>query len=106
MERAASLLHLIWAVPIGLAVSWVASFWMTLNWCGVSGCSGGGFGRISEPSLLNTLLGSALILVAWVALLWLAPWHTSHAVRVVVGLVVGLGFAIVLTLASTAGFVR
>ena len=104
--RPRPLLHLLWTVPIALAVTWFACVWMTINWCGVSGCSGGGFGRISDPSLGGVLVGSALIAFVWFAIIAIIPWHTSRRIRLILAVVAGLLMSVALTLISTSAFVR
>ncbi len=61
------MLNLLWILPVVLGMQFVAMFWMALTWCGVSGCSGGGYGRISDPSLGAVLLGGFLVFLIWAA---------------------------------------
>ena len=72
----------------------------------VSGCSGGGFGRISDPSLGGVLLGSFLMAAAWFAALGAVPWHPSRAVRFGVAAAVAIVLTVIATLAATAVFAR
>ncbi|AQP48327.1 hypothetical protein BW730_13270 [Tessaracoccus aquimaris] len=104
--RPRPLLHLLWTVPIALAVTWLAGVWMTINWCGISGCSGGGFGRISDPSLGGVLVGSALIAFVWFAIVAIIPWHTSRRMRLILAVVAGLLMSTAMTLIGTSAFVR
>lgn len=98
--------HLLWIAPLGLAITWVASIWMTLSWCGISGCSGGGFGRISNPSLPGVLIGAAVIALTWLALLSAPRWRLGVRSRVITGLVVGLVVALLASSSATDGFIR
>lgn len=99
-------LHLLWIVPVGLFVTFCGAVWMTLNWCGVSGCSGGGFGRISDPSL-GGVLGTAVVIAAvWAVPLALVPWTRSRGARLGAGLIVGVVVATLTMFASTTGFIR
>jgi len=54
------------AVP-GLVLAGVLTFVASFAMCGISGCSGGGFGRSTDPSLTRGLLVAAGLLAA-------APW--------------------------------
>lgn len=100
------LLHLLWAVPLALGATFFAAVMMTLSWCGVSGCSGGGFGRISDPSLSGVLLAGVAVVVVWTSLLTVAPWHRSPQVRALTGLTVGVVTAGLAMLWGTDLFVR
>ena len=79
---------------------------MTLSWCGVSGCSGGGFGRTSDPSLPSVLLAGVAVVMVWTALLTVAPWHRSPRVRALTGLAAGVVIAGLAMLWGTDFFVR
>ena len=81
-----------WALPlafvVALPLSWVAGFSM----CGISGCSGGGFGvsEIGRGSVLPTLAVSGAVLALPVVL---THWHPRSGVRVAVGLGVAVTWA-------------
>lgn len=98
--------HLLWVLPITAAVHFFALFWMTLVWCGVSGCSGGGFGRISDPWLGGVLAGGGLVALVWFAAVAGLPWHRSHRIRLITAAAVGVGLAVVSMLWATSFFIR
>ena len=105
-RRRATPLHLLWAIPIALAGTWIGAMWVTLSWCGLFGCSGGGWGRISNPSVVGAVTGAGFIAVVWFALLGGAPWHPSQRVRMIVGALVGLVLAWLTANMVTDGFSR
>lgn len=94
-------LHLLWTIPLALVVTAVAAFWMTLTWCGVSGCSGGGFGRISDPSLPSVLGAAVVVVLVWWAAVAVPRWHRVRLLRIAVGLGVGLLIALVVAALAT-----
>lgn len=81
-----------WALPLALVValplSWVAGFSM----CGISGCSGGGFGvsDIGRGSVVPILAVSGAVLALPVVL---THWHPRRGVRVAVGFGVAVTWA-------------
>jgi hypothetical protein len=81
-----------WALPLAFVVVlplwWVAGFSM----CGISGCSGGGFGvsDIGRGSVLPILAVSGAVLALPVVL---THWHARRWVRVAVGLGVAATWA-------------
>ena len=81
-----------WALPLACVVAlplwWAAGFSM----CGISGCSGGGFGvsDIGRGSVLPILAVSGAALALPVVL---THWHPRRGVRVAVGLGVAVTWA-------------
>lgn len=81
--------HLLWTLPLAFVVQlpflWAAAFSM----CGVSGCSGGGFGvtDVARGSVLPLLAVAGFVLAIPVML---TPWHPRWRVRVAVGFGVAL----------------
>lgn len=104
--RPRAALHLLWTVPLAIGMSFIALFWMVLNWCGVSGCSGGGFGRISNPSLPAVLFGGVLMGMSWFVALAVVPWHRRRGLRMALSAAVAVVLAVLGMLYATAGFVR
>lgn len=91
-------LHLIWALPIALIVSWFLGFWATLTWCGISGCSGAGFGLISDPNIpaaVAMLIGSGAVVALPVGIVhWTPKKRTRWLVAVALFiLITGGGYA-------------
>ncbi|MDO5736486.1 MAG: hypothetical protein Q4P15_08425 [Propionibacteriaceae bacterium] len=80
-------LNLIWALPLALIVSYLMLMISTLNWCGIFGCSGAGYGRISDPNVPAAL--AFLIAAGVVAALPLAliPWSRTRLTRWLVAVV-------------------
>ena len=81
-----------WALPLAFVVAiplwWVAA----LSMCGISGCSGGGFG-VSDSgrgSVLPILAVSGAVLALPLVL---THWHPRRGVRVAVGLGVAVAWA-------------
>lgn len=84
--------HLIWALPLALAVALVITVVAGITACGVSGCSGGGFGPVTylQPLAALMLVGAGAVLGAP---LLLVGWTSRRGVRLAVALVVALGWA-------------
>lgn len=90
--RPARLLHLLWTVPLAVILSAFPLFVAALSLCGISGCSGGGFGVDSSEqfltwwmcALVGVLFGLAVGLVPWVR-----RWRIRLAAGVLVTFVVG-----------------
>lgn len=56
-------------------------FMATLSWCGISGCSGGGFGRISDPDITAAVLYLVLAGVVVGLPVGIVPWSRSRWTR-------------------------
>lgn len=84
--------HLRWAVPLALAAAVLLHILAAIAMCGISGCTGGGFGRSDD---LRGLAVAAVIAVALVMAtpLYAVRWTASRRTRVTVALVVGIGAA-------------
>jgi hypothetical protein len=77
------LLHLLWIAVVAVFVDLLCLLGAKISRCGVSGCSGGGFGVSADPvSVVVFIVGAGLVTAA---LLIFMPWHHSRRVRVVVG---------------------
>ena len=96
-------LHLLWALPIPVVVSSVLLISALWDFCGINGCTGGGFG-ISRD--VGGTIGNLLPIPFLVGLpIFLVPWSPNRWTRAVVALVVGvafagLGFGLVVSMAS------
>ena len=85
-------LHLLWTLPVAALISIPCWFYGAINICGVSGCSGGGFGVSYGPEAANWFCAGIIAAIFYlsIALIPWSPWWIRHSV----GLVVGLGIAI------------
>lgn len=75
-------------MPVALVASFFPLFMASLTWCGVSGCSGGGFGRISDPDVpvavaflvvAGAIVGLPVGLVPWSRRPW-TRWLVAAAI--------------------------
>ncbi len=64
--------HLLWALPVSLVLASVVTVVAAFGACGVSGCSGGGFGPAGNGlltiilcALAGAILATPLIVVGW-----------------------------------------
>ena len=77
------LLHLLWIAVLAVVIDLQFLLGAKISRCGISGCSGGGFGVSADPgSVVAFLVGAGLVTAA---LLVFVPWHRSRRVRVIVG---------------------
>ncbi|TFC96750.1 MULTISPECIES: hypothetical protein [Cryobacterium] len=96
-------LHLFWALPIPVVFSSVLLISALWDFCGISGCTGGGFG-ISRD--IDGTIGNLLPIPFLIGLpIFLVPWSPNRWVRAVVALVIGvafagLGFGLLMSMAS------
>ncbi|MBG6215179.1 hypothetical protein RCH23_003078 [Cryobacterium sp. CAN_C3] len=96
-------LHLLWALPIPVVVSSVLLISALWDYCGISGCTGGGFG-ISRD--IGGTIGNLAPIPFLIGLpIFLVPWSPKRGVRALVALLTGLafaglGFAILVSMAS------
>lgn len=65
-------LHLLWLMPLIFGTSFVLFIYAQISKCGISGCSGGGFGVTSDPvgiflavSAAGLIAGASLLFVPW-----------------------------------------
>ena len=84
--------HLWWAVPLALAAAVFLHILAAIAMCGISGCTGGGFGRSDD---LRGLAVAAVIAVGLVMAtpLYAVRWTASRRTRLIVALVVGVATA-------------
>lgn len=85
--------HLLWAVPLAVVVAGGVTLLAAVAWCGVSGCSGGGFGADTSARWFGwvLLLGAGAVLAAPVAVV---GWTARRRVRAAAGVAVGLGWVV------------
>lgn len=89
------LLHLLWTLPLAVAASALPFFYGAINVCGVSGCTGGGFGVSygSEAAIWACAIAIALFFGLAVGAV---PWARPHRVHLVAGAIVGFAVGAVL----------
>lgn len=88
-------LHLLWSIPAAVAYAAVPLFLASLEKCGISGCSGGGYG----VSYGDPVVTMSLVLVAvgiLVTPIIAVPWIRSWKVRLVTAVIIGVPLLIVL----------
>lgn len=86
-------LHLLWTLPVALVAAVAVTVVAGFAACGVSGCSGGGFGPGGE----RPLLAAVLLLVAGAVLatpLLVVGWVRRRSVRLGVAVVVAVSWAV------------
>lgn len=74
---------LIYAMPLALAASYVALVISTLLWCGISGCGGGGYGRIKDPDTTLAILFLAAAAVFPALPLAFIRWTVKRRTRLI-----------------------
>ena len=90
-------LHFLWALPVAWFLTVPAQFIAALSLCGISGCSGGGFGRSTPdfPSVFGGVLISGMVLAIPVLAI---PWTQRWAHRLTLAIFIAFGFAALLFL--------
>lgn len=86
--QATRLLHLLWMVPAVLVTIRGGATIAAIAKCGVSGCSGAGFGVSADP-----VLAVATVVVAGAvsgAIFFFVPWARNRVLRAVVALTVAM----------------
>lgn len=88
-----------WALPVAFVVAILLLSVASIEMCGVSGCSGGGFGvsDIGRGAVIPLLAVGGLVIALPLVLI---HWHPRLGVRVTVG----LGVAVTWTLVLAVGF--
>ncbi|MEO9254359.1 MAG: hypothetical protein ABI305_02380 [Tepidiformaceae bacterium] len=81
--------HLFWSVPLAAIIS--APIWFVggISLCGISGCSGGGFGRDTSYQV-QSWISCVVIGVIFALAVGLVPWIRPGRVRVCLGVAAGL----------------
>lgn len=96
---------LLLTIPLAFIGTYIMLVVTEIAWCGVSGCSGGGFGRISDPSVGIAVGASVIAGVFWFVALAVPPWQRSTRVRLVVAISVGVFMAFMVLLWGTSWFI-
>lgn len=97
---------LIVTVPVACWLSVYLLVGITLGWCGISGCSGGGYGLTSDPDEFFSLTCAAIAAALWFAALAGPPWIRPPRRRLLVAGVAAVGLATLMLVSGTGGFVR
>ena len=90
--RPRRLLHLLWTVPLAVALSLLPMLYGGINICGVSGCTGGGFGVSYGDELVNWVCAAIVAVVVTAAIgaiPWATPWWVHVGTGALVGVIVG-----------------
>lgn len=106
LTRRRANLWLLLTIPLALVISWFMLVITTLSWCGVSGCSGGGFGRVSDPSAGFAITASLLAGVMWFGALGTVPWLEPRRARLIIAVLVGISVCALVLVTGTAWFVH
>jgi hypothetical protein len=77
--------HLLWIVPISLIVDVAFFLAAAISKCGISGCSGAGFGLSSNPVASMVFIGIAAAVTA--TLLIAVPWIRFRSARIGVAVI-------------------
>lgn len=93
------------SVPLAAGASFFLTFGIVLAWCGVSGCSGGGFGRTSDPDEVLAFTAAGLAALVWFAALAAPPWIRPARVRLTIAGIAAVIIAALLLAYGTGGFV-
>ena len=84
---------LLWAVPLAVLLSLPQWMVAAFAWCGISGCSGGGFGVVTGTEWLAVILSvvnGVILAVAVFAVRWLYPTRKRALVALAAGTLFGL----------------
>jgi hypothetical protein len=90
-------LHLFWAVPVALAAGYPVWVVAAFSWCGISGCSGGGFGVYTDfvgLAIACAILAGVLLAATIAAVPWSQSWSRFLAIRLVIAVGIGTAYAI------------
>jgi hypothetical protein len=79
-------------LPISCALAYLVWVLASFSLCGVSGCTGGGFGAVRTPwvSVFDLLVSGAVAATP----LWAVRWTGNRTVRLVIGSAFALAVAI------------
>jgi len=81
-------LHLLWAVPVAMLLCLPAAAIAGISWCGISGCSGGGYGL--DTSAANLAIQACVVAAVVMAIPFaLVPWLKPRTVRILLAVPIG-----------------
>ncbi|CAM5322834.1 hypothetical protein [Leifsonia shinshuensis] len=92
-------LHLLWVVPAVVVFCFVPWVVAALSWCGISGCTGGGFGRTLDGQWM-AILACCIAAAALAIPLLFIPWVRRRSVRIPVAVVSGLAWGYLIAVVS------
>lgn len=81
--------HLFWSVPLAAFIAAPAWIIGGISLCGISGCSGGGFGRYTADQV-QSWISCGVVGVIFALAVGLVPWIRPGSVRVWLGVAAGL----------------
>ncbi|MEO6533072.1 MAG: hypothetical protein ABIO06_05810 [Pseudolysinimonas sp.] len=96
-HRSRAALHLLWTIPLATALSSVFFVAGAFMLCGVSGCSGGGFGpsyQYLADSWICCVVIAVLYFVSLVFVPWIRPLQRRLLASAAIGLVIGATVAV------------
>jgi hypothetical protein len=85
-------LHLLWTIPLGIALGFPFWRWAALSWCGISGCGGGGFG-VTTAFVGDAIVCAIIACLILAAAIAAVPWSRSFNIRLVIALVIATVYA-------------
>ena len=91
-------LHLFWAIPIAILLCVPLAGLTGISWCGISGCSSGGWGISTDyvGLAIGVCIGAAIIMAVPLSVIpWLRPLGLRIVIAVVLGAFWGLLIAVV-----------
>jgi hypothetical protein len=90
-------LHLLWTIPLAALVSLPLVFLASISLCGISGCTGGGFG-VDTDYESQTWVFVGVVGVMFFLAVYLPRWLYPVRLRTIVAAVVAVGISGALTL--------
>jgi len=81
-------LHLLWALPLAVLLSLPLVAIAGISWCGISGCSSGGWGIDTDyvGLAVAACIGAAIVMAVALAAV---PWMKPHGLRIMIALLLG-----------------
>ena len=85
-------LHLLWTIPVATIPAFLFYMVGGFELCGISGCSGGGFGRYTDDQWMSWIccgIIGALYFLSLVFVRWVRPLQLRIALSAALGSVIG-----------------